>query len=81
VSSKSCQSTDRYVIVFLLYASGGKPPYTYFRDIDQIGGPINGNIGYKLIYGTHHPAVGTFFLQDSTGQRVSIKFFVPGITC
>jgi serine/threonine-protein kinase len=80
-NSKSCKNANQYVITFSVWGNGGKPPYTYYRDIDKIGGPTRGGITYRLTYGEGIGAVGTFFVVDSTGQRAEIKFFVRPIRC
>jgi serine/threonine protein kinase len=80
-NSKSCKNGSQYLITFSVWGNGGKPPYTYYRDIDKIGGPTRGGITYRLTYGEGIAAVGTFFAVDSTGQRAQIKFFVKPIKC
>jgi hypothetical protein len=78
---KYCVDKGHYVVEFAVYANGGKPPYTYYRDIDKIGGPTRGGIPYSLKYGEGSAMVGTFFVVDSSGQRAEIKFFSHGMKC
>jgi hypothetical protein len=81
-TSKSCQSKNEYIVTFEVRAFGGTPPYSFFRDLDQIGGPTSSNqITYSLTWGEGSAAVGTFIVVDSAGQRAEIKFFVKGIKC
>jgi hypothetical protein len=70
-----------YVVTYTLTASGGKPPYTYYRDIEPIGTRQGGFVyPFQIIKGR---VAGTFSVVDSTGQRVeaSEKFFTPGKQC
>ncbi len=70
-----------YVVTYTLTASGGKPPYTYYRDVEQIGTSRGGFVyPFQIIKGK---VAGTFSVVDSTGQRVdaSEKFFTPGKQC
>ena len=80
-AGKRCISQNQYSVTFSVRARGGSPPYTYYRDIDAIGGPISGDITYSLTYGEGSAAVGTFIVIDSQGQRSEIKFFVGALRC
>jgi hypothetical protein len=75
-----CTSGHSYVAKFTIRAQGGDGYYTYFRDIDKIAGPVQGEVSYEVPWAECGGAVGTFFVE-SAGQRVSKKFWVSPPSC
>lgn len=81
VNNVWCDKDPGYVIEFTIRAQGGGGQYTYYRDIDQIGGPTDGSVTYQLRWKTCGGAPGTFFVHSADGQRVSDKFWVYSPSC
>lgn len=75
-----CTSGHSYVAKFTIRAQGGDGYYTYYRDIDKIAGPVQGEVSYEVPWTACGGAVGTFFV-DSAGQRVKKKFWVYPPAC
>jgi len=80
-NDKPCQDSAYFTIDFTLTAQGGAPPYTYFHDISEIGGPARGPITYQLRWGETSAANGTFAVVDSAGNRAEEKFFSTALEC
>jgi len=70
-----------YIMDFTVRAHGGGGQYTYYRDIDKIGGPTNGSITYQLRWTDCGGAPGTFFAHSADGQRASKEFWVDNPSC
>jgi hypothetical protein len=69
-----------YKASFTITGKGGDGVYTYYRDIDQIGGPMEGALTYELHWQACGGAPGTFYVE-SAGQRVAKKFWVERPDC
>ncbi len=80
-NGKTCRDSIYYDIAFTVSARGGSPPYTYYRDDEQIGGPTGSGIQYTLTAGETSAAVGTFIVVDSAGRRAEVKFFSRSLDC
>ena len=82
-TGKSCKDANNYNVYFSITASGGAPPYTYYRDALtlKIGGPVSGGINYTVTWADNGAAVGTFIVVDSAGARVEYKFFSATLHC
>ena len=76
-----CTSAAEYKIEFAIWARGGDGVYTYYRDIDKIGGPTTGEITYTLKWTDCGGAPGTFFVKSGDGQKVSKLFWVDFPAC
>jgi hypothetical protein len=76
-----CISTQQWIVTFRISAYGGRPPFVYYRDVDQIHGPTQERAYvYELTYGASSAAVGTFFVE-SAGQRAEKGFWVAHPDC
>jgi len=80
-NGKACIDSTYYNVVFSLTAKDGTPAYTYYRDVEQVGGPTRTGITYTLRTGENTAAVGTFFVVDSAGQRAEAKFYSAALSC
>lgn len=76
-----CVSRSEYTAEFVVSAQGGDRVYTYYRDIDKIGGPLAGSLTYRLRYGACCAAVGTFTAKSGDGQEASKTFYVEHPNC
>jgi hypothetical protein len=76
-----CTSAAEYKIEFAVWARGGDGVYTYYRDIDKIGGPTTGEITYTLKWTDCGGAPGTFFVKSGDGQKASKVFWVDYPSC
>jgi hypothetical protein len=72
---------QNYVANFIISATGGDGCYTYYRDIDLIGGPVRGTAEYQVQWAKCGGAPGTFFVESGDGQRAAIKFWVRPPSC
>jgi hypothetical protein len=81
IVSRRCTSGDRYLISFWIWAEGGDHQYTYYRDIDKIGGPTSEGIAYELEWQACGGAVGTFFAQDESGEKTHRFFWADPPSC
>jgi hypothetical protein len=70
-----------YVANFTISASGGDGCYTYYRDIDLIGGPVRGTAEYQVQWAECSGAPGTFFVESGDGQRAAALFWVRPPSC
>jgi hypothetical protein len=69
-----CLSKSQWVGKFEITANGGTGQYTYYRDIDKIGGPTSQKtLVYELKYGASSSMVGTF--KVSSGSQTKNKDF------
>jgi hypothetical protein len=76
-----CVSTQEWILTFRITAYGGRAPFTFFRDVEQIYGPSGErSYIYELKYGAGSAAVGTFFVE-SAGQRAEKGFWVAHPDC
>jgi len=80
LNNKWCLSGDSYVPEFTIWAQGGDGKYTYYRDIDLIGGPTEGEVTYQVTWTACGGAPGTFFVRSGDGQEASKEFWIrpPG---
>ncbi len=76
-----CPSRGSYVVEFYISAQGGDGRYTYYRDIDQIGGPMSGGLSYQLTWQSCGGAPGTFKVKSGDGQEASKNFWVNPPSC
>lgn len=70
-----CASKSEWIAEFEVRAQGGDGTYTYFRDIDKIGGPLRGAITYQFRCGLAAAATGTFRVKSGDGQEASSESF------
>jgi hypothetical protein len=70
-----------YFADFVVSASGGGGRYTYYRDIDPIGGPTDNPVEYRLEWMECGGAPGTFFVKSADGQVASKLFWVHPPSC
>jgi hypothetical protein len=81
VEDAHCISKDEWIVRFRISAYGGRTPFVYYRDIEQIYGPTEERAAiYELKYGANAAAVGTFFVE-SAGQRAEKPFWVAHPDC
>ena len=80
VKSAWCPAGIAYRAVISVWAEGGDGCYTYYRDIDKIGGPTSKAVTYELDWTTCGGAPGTFTVK-SGDQEVSKKFWIRAPTC
>lgn len=64
-----------------VWASGGDGCYTYYRDIDLIGGPTRGKAEYELNWAACGGAPGTFFVESGDGQKAKVLFWIRPPSC
>lgn len=76
INKVRCTSGGSYAAEFTVWAQGGDGQYTYYRDIDHIGGPMSGEVNYTLNWKDCGGAPGTFFVKSGDGQRASKLFWV-----
>jgi len=76
-----CTSAAEYKIEFAVWARGADGVYTYYRDIDKIGGPTAEDITYQLKWTDCGGAPGTFFVKSGDGQQASKLFWVDVPSC
>ena len=81
INGVSCRPGVAYVAEISVWASGGDGCYTYYRDIDLIGGPTRGTGTFELKWATCEGAPGTLFVESGDGQRASVKFWVHRPSC
>jgi hypothetical protein len=74
-------SGSGYIANFTIWAEGGDGQYTYYRDIDKIGGPIGDAVTYQLEWAECGGAPGTFTVKSGDDQEVSVKFWVHRPSC
>jgi hypothetical protein len=83
VSNTSCDGGESYSAEISLWAQGGDGQYTYYRDAldQQIGGPMDSGMVYRLTWRTCGGAPGTFIVRSGDGQEARMPFWVEPPDC
>ena len=81
VQAVTCPTGYSYAIDFNVWAYGGRGPYTYYLDGEQIGGPTRGAITHRLYWQTCGGAPGTFVVRSADSQEASQQFWINAPRC
>ena len=83
ISDTSCDGGESYRAEISLWAQGGDGQYTYYRDAldQQIGGPMDSGMVYRLTWRTCGGAPGTFIVRSGDGQEARMPFWVEPPDC
>jgi hypothetical protein len=79
INGARCEGSG-YIANVTIRPQGGNGVYTYYHDINQIAGPVEGEILYDLEWLSCGGAPGTFYVR-SAGQEVSKEFWIQRPDC